>query len=77
MSHYYSSWEVTTVATTTQQSQVTKSLKEIEDELAYEMNNTFFQPFNLSKILELTPRESYEKKIAVFYYGFVDYDDSL
>lgn len=76
ISHYHETWEAVTGATTVQQTQVTKSLKQMTDELMYKLKTRLFQPYNLSDLFKFVPR-SVESRPSVFYYGHVDYDNSL
>lgn len=81
ISHYYDTW-VTTGTSTTRQTQPTKSLLEQANEFVHKLRTVYFQPYHPSILFEVTPNETiYEyyqhHTPAVWYYGHVDYDNSL
>lgn len=75
MTHYYSTWEITTVLTTTQTTRVTRSLQDLANYWLYNLQNKF--PTNMSLLFEITPDEKIEIQTETVYYGYVDYDNSL
>lgn len=75
MTHYYSTWEITTGVTTIRTTRVTRSAKEIAEYYLYQLQNNF--PTDLSYLFEITPKEKPVLATEYLYYGHVDYDNSL